>query len=502
MSVHNNEIGVTRNVMGGDGSITQYERLERQHNELVNQIMMSAKHGGSVNRYKLLDDAYRGSGGFENGGYLVPFPVEKADKYAMRQDLAYYINFIKPIIDSHVNPIFKSDPVRDNFSDTFRLFLDDVDGNRTSLTRFMKKAAIRAKLHGVEFIVIDAPKVDPSITLTKRIIANERIYPYLYLVSPSQVTNWSRDKFGRLNSITYNIQNQEIDKNGEIKTVTEYWTWTDTICKKRVNGKEEVFENTIGKIPVIPLYGVLNATDDLIPQSDLYGIAKSSYALYNLTSAISCVNRNQAFSILLYPIGEEDEYEDPENDPVRIGVSDTLLYRNGQQAPEFISPSKDPNDMMMAEANMIIKEIFRQANLTFMNQQNISNVSGLAKKWDNLQLFRTILDLAENLQATEKKLAYLFSLYTGEDMNEYFVTYNREYGVVDVSETLANALTTFGFNISEGLNYEVKKKVIRAMTDDLDYSITQRLVDELDNLENKGAQVDVTGVSAVQPTGS
>ena len=135
-----------------------------------------------------------------------------------------------------------------------------------------------------------------------------------------------------------------------------------------------------------------------------------------------------------------------------------------------------------------------------MNQQNISNVSGLAKKWDNLQLFRTILDLAENLQATERLLGILFGRYMNEDMDNYYVTYNKEYGVVDPSEILANALTTFGFNISDGLNYELKKKVIRAMTDDLDSSVTQRLIDELHSLPNKGAQVDVTGVTAVQPT--
>jgi hypothetical protein len=501
MSVHNKEIGIKRTILSADGGIDHYERVERQFNELTKQLMMSANYtSGCIGKYRLLDDAYRGSGGFEDGSYLVPFPVEKAEKYARRKDLAYYINFIKPIIDSHVNPIFKSDPVRDNMSDTFKLFLNNVDGNNTTLTRFMKKASIRAKLHGVEFIVIDAPKVDPNIVLTKKRVIDERIYPYLYLVSPSQVTNYARDKFGKLISITYSIQNDIVQEDGSVKTITETWTWTDTICKKIVNNEEEVFENTVGKIPVIPLYGVLNATDDLIPQSDLYGIARSSFALYNLLSAITCVNRNQAFNILVYPIGDEDEYEDPENDPIRVGVSDTLLYRNGQQSPKFISPSDKPTDMMMAEANLIIKEIFRQANLTFMNQQNISNVSGLAKKWDNLQLFRTILDLAENLQATERLIGLLFGKYMNEDMSSYYVTYNKEYGVIDVSETLANALTTFGFNISDGLNYEVKKKVIRAMTDDLDSSVTQGLIEELDNMPNKGVAIDVSGVSAVQPT--
>lgn len=286
MSVHNNsEIGVKRTILSAAGGVEHYERVERSFNELTQQLLMGANYtAGNINKYKLLDDAYRGSGGFEDGTYLVPFPVEKGDKYARRQDLAYYINFIKPIIDSHVNPIFKSDPVRDNMSDTFKLFLNNVDGNNTTLTRFMKKAAIRAKLHGVEFIVIDAPKVDPNIRLTKKQVEEERLYPYLYLVSPSQVSKYARDKFGRLISITYNVQNEIIDENGDSKSITETWTWTESICKKQVGDEVEIVENNIGKIPVIPLYGVLNATDDLIPQSDLYGIAKSSFTLYNQLS--------------------------------------------------------------------------------------------------------------------------------------------------------------------------------------------------------------------------
>ena len=493
------EIGIKRTILGPDGSIQAYERAENRMSEAIEKAVFRQSIFG---KYSLLDDAYRGSGGFETGNYLIPHTAESAEKYARRKQMSYYINFIKPIIDSHVNPIFKSEPVRDGMSEIFELFTKNVDGNNTTLTRFMKKAAIRAKLHGVEFIVIDSPKINDDTVLTKKRVMEDRIYPYLYLVSPSQVTDWSTDKFGRLISISYSIDNKTVDEEGKVKTVSETWTWTDSICKKSIGDDEEIFPNPIGKIPVVPLYGVINATDDLIPQSDLYGVARSSLALYNCLSELRCKNNAQAFSVLIYPIGDEDDYDNPEQDPIKIGVSDTLLYRNGQQAPKFISPSSDPNDMLMQEANLIIKEIFRQANLSFMNQQNISNVSGIAKKWDNLQLFRTILELAENLQTVEDKLAILFGLYVNEDLSSYTVTYNKEYGVVDVTETLANSLTAFGMNISEGLNYETKKKVIRAMTDDSDTSVTDRLLAELDKSPEKGAQLDVSNVSSIQPTGA
>ena len=73
MSAHNKEIGIKRTILSADGGIDHYERVERQFNELTKQLMMSANYtSGCIGKYRLLDDAYRGSGGFEDGSYLVP----------------------------------------------------------------------------------------------------------------------------------------------------------------------------------------------------------------------------------------------------------------------------------------------------------------------------------------------------------------------------------------------------------------------------------------------
>ncbi len=99
-----------------------------------------------------MQDAYEGAGGFEDGAYLEQHPRESAEKYGKRKKLAYYLNYLKPCVDAHVDPIFKREAVRDyegSGQKAWELFLKDVDFANTGIKQFMKRAALLAKLQGV-----------------------------------------------------------------------------------------------------------------------------------------------------------------------------------------------------------------------------------------------------------------------------------------------------------------------------------------------------------------
>ena len=111
--------------------------------------------------YSLLHDAYFGSGGFASGAYLTQHKRESADDYRHRCENAYYLNYFAPIVNALTDPIFKREPLRDyhgQCEDLVRDFLQDVDGNKMSMSTFMKRAAISAKVYGVSFIVVDMPR--------------------------------------------------------------------------------------------------------------------------------------------------------------------------------------------------------------------------------------------------------------------------------------------------------------------------------------------------------
>ena len=198
-----------------DESKSELLNVFNAYSSALQKVYSSAGYNGVlIDKYELLDNAYRASGGFEDGSYLIPHPREQAEKYIRRKNMSYYINYVKPVVDGHVNPIFKSKPIRKGLSPTYEKFIQDVDGNGTTLTRFMKKAAIRAKLHGVEFIIVDMEQLEEGQIVTEKDIIEQRLYPYLYLVSPSQVNNWALDKFGRLIYFSYTITNNVIGEDG------------------------------------------------------------------------------------------------------------------------------------------------------------------------------------------------------------------------------------------------------------------------------------------------
>ena len=206
-------------------------------------------------------------------------------------------------------------------------------------------------------------KVDEDAVLTEKKIVDDRIYPYLYLVSPSQITDYALDKFGKLIYIAYSVANYEIDEQGNKKEINEVWKWTSTKCMRSLEGIEEEFENPIGIIPIIPLYGAINNDNDLLVQSDVFAIAQASKALFNCASELRERNSAQAFSVLSYPIADEDDYESAA-EGIKVGTADMLLYRaNNGSRPEFITPPPDSSNMLLNEMEFIVKEIYRMASL-------------------------------------------------------------------------------------------------------------------------------------------
>lgn len=469
----------------------------------LKKVYESACYDGVlVNKYELLDNAYRASGGFEDGSYLVPHPREQSAKYIRRRNLAYYINYVKPVVDSHVNPIFKNKPIRQNLSSTYEQFINDVDGNGTTLTRFMKKAAIRAKLHGVEFIVIDMEQIEEGSIVTEKDIIDQRLYPYLYLISPAQVNNWALDKFGRLIYFSYTITNNLIGEDGNIRSVGETYIWTNDFCYRQVAGEEkQKYPNPLGMIPIVPLYGAINDSDTLIPQSDVYAIARTNYALYNACSEERERARSQAFSLLTFPIADDDDYENGD-EPLQYGTADMILYRaNGASKPDFITPPTDSTDILLAEINFMIKEIYRMANMQFAIEGSKYNISGIVKEWENQQLFQTISELAQGLQEAEYKIAKIFSKYMSEPMDNISVTYNNQYGIVDSTSVLTNATQALALNICGSYNVAMKEQVIRATLKDVDSTVVDSILKDLASNPEKEDGLE-TEVKTVQPSTS
>ena len=456
----------------------QVEKAKKQLTEyqIVKNAMAAAPFMSDLpNKFTFLKDAYSGTGGFEDGIYLVPHPREPLDKYARRCFMSYYCNYTKPCIDAHVNPIFKEYPVREyNPNPLVDAFLLNVDGKGTKVDRFMKKIAIRAKLFGCVFGVVDN-FIDQENDIEKAI--KNRKFPYVYIVKPSQIKDWAVDQFGNLSMIQYSLSYSEVVNGSKVnKSVT--WTWTNEKVIKEDQGGKQENDNPVGIIPVVPLFGALNDDDDeLIPQSEFYSIAKTNLAIFNACSELRERNRNQAFSILTYPIAEDDDYDTAAE--IAVGTADMLVYKGAAGGkPEYISPDSAPSQMLLDEIKNMVQEIYRmaeRANVTGVQDQK----SGVAKEWDNQATNQTIAEFAKNLEEFEEKILYLFGLYINKQI-DYKANYNDEFGVVDTSAELDKVTKALMLNIGGKFNKEVKKQIARVVLHDLDDDILNSVIEEID----------------------
>ncbi|WP_312560872.1 hypothetical protein [Anaerospora sp.] len=430
-----------------------------------------------ADNYKLLEDAYAGSGGFLNGDYLVPHVRETLDKYIRRKALSYYANYVKTVVNSLVNPVFRKQAMRnwegkDLESQMFSKFQADVDRKGTNIRRFMKKALKKAKLHGVCFIVIDNVNEQP---VTKAAAIEERAFPYAYLVFPKQVKDYECNEDGVLTSITYETYSRRFSGNAASNIITR-WTWTETSWKREREGKTEEQEHRLGVVPVIPLFGVDADDGDMLPTGDMLAIARINLAIFNLCSELRELLRNQAFSILCYPVTEAVDHEDLQN--LVTGTENALNFDGNGNPPLYITPSAEQAALLQNELGRLVEEIYRLASLSSVVGVQ-QKTSGVAKAWDFENTNQSLSDMAENCQEAEMKMAFLFEQWTKSKVG-YSCVYPDDFGIVDITEALDEITKALDLQIGGLFQKEVKKKAVEVYLADLPEVRFDAVMDDID----------------------
>lgn len=410
-----------------------------------------------IDEYDLLRDSYYGSGGFADGAYLFRHRRELAEQYAFRQMLAYYLNYVAPVINSHVDPVFKDPAVRDYkgpASTLWETYAQDVDGAGTNQEDFMKMAALQSKIYGAVLIVTDnAP--DQPVTVAE-VIAGRKL-PYSYLVTPNRITDFQIDARGVLVSVSYT--EPEVDETGA-KTgeqLTRKWTrsgWGLYRDNKLVSSGD----HNLGRVPVTVLVSRKMQPGELKPPSEFLSVARTNLHIYQLCSWLAEIHANQTFAILTYPVVGTAP------DSLVIGTNNALSF-NGESrhAPEWKAPPSDPADSLQGQIDRLIQEIYRMASLAYVTGTKAQS-SGVAKQWDFEKTNQALTDLAQNCESAERDVAEVFALWTRQVL-EYTVAYPNDFALADIAQELADAQAVLDMSLGSELRVEVAKKVLELYFD-------------------------------------
>lgn len=444
-----------------------------------------------VDDYTFVEEAYRGSGGFRDGDYLEPHPRETLSKYERRKSMSYYLNYVKTVINSHVDPIFQKTPDRmwgsnngGGATPLFDKFMQDVDTNGAGIDRFMKRAAKEAKKHGVAFIVVDNFSQQPARQLEA---IQSRLLPYAYIVRKRDVTNYTTDGAGKITSITYQTITETIGGSAG-KTIS--WKWTADTWEKSGDKETATGINSLGQVPVIALFSSDCEPGNLKPDSDFYSIARTNAALFNLCSWLAEILQNQGFAILTYPVSSAQQAAEVQE--IIVGTENVLGYDGVlSNTPAFIAPPGEMATSLQAERTNMIQEIYRMAILSHVTGVQ-EQKSGVAKAWDFNTTNMALADFAQNCEQAERNMAALVAAYTGEATN-YSTAYSRNFGIDDVAGALAQIQAGKDLQVGGRFDAEAHKKAAAFLLADIPDVDFDAVIKDIDTRAEDANAARITG---------
>lgn len=424
----------------------------------------------TLDQYVFMDYAFSGTGGFRDGTFLVPHTSERF--YTPRRKLAFYKNFVQPIISATIDPVFSDDIPRKingdsiyNIDHPYSVFCRDCDNGGQSLQEFMSQTMLKAQLHSVTFVVMDNFGPD-EIPRTLAEASATRRMPYIYNQPAWTVVDHQIDPFGRLISIAFEDEPLVVEMDGKKKTLkrTRTYTSSNIIIERESEreGQPPVIEQKaahgLGVVPVIPVI-MGNRTDrrSLLVEPKFYDLAKINHTIFNVDTEVRWLERCQNFSLLYLQGMQPSDFE--------TGPTNVLFIPEGvSMSPGYLSPDVGVQAQMREHAAELREDLYRIAQ-----QNGVVGVkqalSGVSRSYDFVAHENVLKRTAVKSAALEYATADLYKRYTGIQFT-YQVEYQTDFAPTTTTEEINLLEKVYGF---EGLPVAMQVAVLRRLADVMFY---------------------------------
>lgn len=421
-----------------------------------------------INDYTFMTHTYQGTGGYKDGSYLIPFHREAW--YENRKKFSVYRNFLRPIIDALVIPVFSNPITREYDSPLFDEFVNDANNKGDSLTAISMEACKYARLHGVCFVVMDNFSNVPE-SLQEQI--DTRALPYVYIQTADTVYAYSTNEFGGLTTITF--KGEEIIGDEKYTTLV---TWTnEDYIKEWYDGnkfiKSESYNHALGVLPVTAVFS--ENISEILPQPPFYSIARLNYGLFNKDSELRDQERAQAFSILYYQMnGQDNSITIGPHNAIALPVDSDLTI-----TPGYASPDSSVIKALIDSAKDYIQSIHDAAEQRGVMVTATSGIEQAYKFRSTAQQLKNTARIARDLEVS---LADLFMRYTTNTF-DITISYTQEYSPYYEQLSVDDAIKLLQIEYPQKVKSELKKVLIGKVLNHLD-SEEMRELNELINAEN------------------
>lgn len=400
---------------------------------------------------------------------LIPHLSEIPDEFEERKRRAYYFNWCRKIARIITQYVLATKPERQNADAEL---CEDWDRSGLRVDEVMRKFSTYLNIFGVAWLAVDMPSFDGTVTRADELAM--RLRPYCVALNPLAVTDWCYGADGQLEWVL--VAEKDWDNSDPFHTpvsvdIRKLWTRNDvTIITKRSDGNSstKVIEHNLGVVPFIRKEEVdgfgLEANhwfDDVVDISD---------AILNNESEAQMNTIKQMFGLLVIPESfannakaVEEDNPDAEAPTTVAGVisrSAAIIESiEDKGISRYISPSGTENATIRAENQALIRMLFEVVGLAVSKDTKMVE-SAEAKAWDFQNVEQYMANRADVLEQCEYQAWELMSKWNPA-IPLPTISYNRNFAVLDLKESIASLLDLSGFNQdSDEYQREINKTAV------------------------------------------
>lgn len=465
---------------------------------------------------------YDGSGGFLDGTYLVPHPREWRDhssatprdptkKLLARRRLARYENVGGLILEQKRAALFREVPTRTiggqkdpESKHPIEAWWDNVDGEGCHINDWMSESFRWAGLFGHVLHYMDRQRVDREAET-----AADTGAVFLRLYCPPDVTDWLQNDRGRLLAVKLleSVERASIDESQpesafRERIVTEETWETRDIGTASKRGKKapvsvERFPHEFGVLPVVVQYAKGRALAPLIGQPIL-GDPNLYIDLYNITSEIRELLRNQTFGQLAVKLGTGDTATSVEIAQAMIGSekgAENVMFT--PDGAEYIQPDATNVTVYQAERKELLRTIYRLAAIPWETDSLDAESEGSLKlkREDMNQVLAGYADQCEQAEYAIAKLWYRAQY--GKDAweakweaDQVVIRYPDAFDVTPFAEILEQATASVSLPMGPTFMAEQCKRLIPKFMPDLPQQVIDVIEGEIDKAAKEAAEME------------
>lgn len=390
-------------------------------------------------RFRFIADALRGEGGFRprvsTGGnsptlvgasYLIQYPREGDEKFARRNEVAWYVNDLSSACSRFAGYLAKRPPQRRADNPLISTFIDDCNWKGDALDVFWSSFTIEAKARGSMLLLVDMPREQPG-TLADQLA--RRAVPYLVPIKPEEVASIEIGDQGKVSQCEIYIGDGQVrgwDASG----------WWVRKGEKRIDEGD----HSLGVCPVLAF-----AENEFGREGEFSQIADLSRRLFNLHSELDEILRAQTFSLLTYQIPPEQAgLLDVAKVAAQIGTHNMLVH--GGQTPAFIAPPDGPAVIYMQRIAALeerIKLIGYNVESSAQRQE-----SGVALTLRFQSLNAALSRWAERMSDLELRVWDLVTRWLGLPLESVSSAWDDDFAIADIGAELEklSAMQLSGFS--------------------------------------------------------